>query len=67
MASNDMDQLVRWERLGGTWALLASAAGKVEIALLTCSAGEQVGLLQSEEPDLVSYVSTGDVSTAAEG
>jgi hypothetical protein len=67
VASDDLQQLVRWERSGGTWALVASTSGRVEIALLTCSAGEQVGLLQSGEPDLVSYVSTGDVSTAAEG
>ena len=54
--SEDLDALRRWETGGATWQVLARAAGAVDIALLTCDAGEQVGRLRSGEPDLLAYV-----------
>ena len=54
--SEDLDALRRWETGGATWQVLAREAGAVDIALLTCDAGEQVGRLRSDQPDVLAYV-----------
>ena len=59
----DLDVLRRWEAGGATWRVLARTPGELDVALLTCDGGEQVGRLVSTEPDLLAYV--GD-RTAAE-
>ena len=48
----DLDVLRRWEAGGATWRVLARTPGELDVALLTCDAGEQVGRLVSTEPDL---------------
>ena len=58
----DLEALRRWEAGGATWRVVARADGRLDIALLTCDAGEQVGSLLSGEPDLLSYV--GDRSSS---
>ena len=59
----DFDVLRRWESGGATWRVLARTPGGLDVALLTCDGGEQVGRLVSTEPDLLAYVgdrTTGD-------
>ena len=52
----DLDALRRWESGGATWRVLSRTAEELEVALLTCDAGEQVGRLVSTEPELRAYV-----------
>lgn len=52
----DLDALRRWESGGATWRVLARTADQLDVALLTCDAGEQVGRLVSAEPDLLAYI-----------
>ena len=54
--SEDLDALRRWETSGATWRVLAREVGVLDIALLTCDAGEQVSRLRSGEPDVLAYV-----------
>ncbi len=53
-----LDRLRRWEESGATWRVLVQTPGSVEIALLTCDAGEQVGRVLSSEPDVREHVGT---------
>jgi hypothetical protein len=54
--SRDLEVLRRWETSGAVWQVLDRDPARLEIALLTCDAGEQVGRLVSTEPDLRGYV-----------
>ena len=54
--SEDLDVLRRWEEGGAAWRVLARGANTLDIALLTCDAGEQVGRLVSREPDVREHV-----------
>jgi hypothetical protein len=54
--SEDLDVLRRWEDGGAAWRVLARDADALDIALLTCDAGEQVGRLRSAEPDVREHV-----------
>lgn len=56
MASDDLEQLLRWEGAGGTWRLLARDAEAVDLELLTCGRDEVMGRLRSRAPDLVAHV-----------
>lgn len=53
-----VEVLRRWEDSGAVWRLLSRRGDLVEIALLTCSAGEEVGRLVSADPDLLAFVGT---------
>jgi hypothetical protein len=52
----DLEVLRRWETGGATWRVQARTPASLDIALLTCDAGEQVGRLVSTEADLLAYV-----------
>ncbi len=54
--SADLDQLQRWQLAGGTFEVLTQHDGFVEIALLTCSGGEEMARLRSSAPDLIAFV-----------
>lgn len=54
--SRDLEVLRRWETSGAVWQVLDRHPTHLEIALLTCDAGEQVGRLVSAEPDLREHV-----------
>jgi hypothetical protein len=54
--SRDLEVLRRWETSGAAWQVLDRGQVHLEIALLTCDAGEQVGRLVSAEPDLREHV-----------
>ena len=62
--SDELGRLRRWERSGAIWQVLRRAAGGVEIALLTCDAGEEVGRVRSAEPDVIAWVGDRDRSDA---
>jgi hypothetical protein len=50
------DRLLRWERAGGTWRVIAqSAEGVLTVALDTCH-GEEMERLTSDEAKLVAFV-----------
>lgn len=54
--SDDLDALRRWETGGAVWRVVAREAGLLDVALLTCDGGEQVGRIVSAEEDVASYV-----------
>jgi hypothetical protein len=54
--SDDLDALRRWETGGAVWQVVDREAGLLDVALLTCDAGEQVGRIRSAEADLAAYV-----------
>lgn len=58
--SQDLAALRRWEDGGANWRVLGRSAIGLDIALLTCDAGEQVGRITSAEPDVLSYVGDRD-------
>ena len=55
-------QLRRWTDSGAVWQVVSRAAGAVEVALLTCDAGEEVARLRSSAPELLAYVGRRDRS-----
>ncbi|MEZ5186720.1 MAG: hypothetical protein R2720_13325 [Candidatus Nanopelagicales bacterium] len=55
-SDSTLAQLRRWEESGGVWRVVARSGGFVDIALLTCSAGEQVSRLHTDEPLVLAYV-----------
>ncbi len=63
VASADLETLLRWEGAGGTWELIDSSAGGVELSLLTCGRDEVMGRLSSEEHDVIVYVGTHDAGS----
>jgi hypothetical protein len=54
--SDDVGRLRRWEESGAHWRIVARAGDDVEIALLTCDAGEEVDRFRSADPDLRAFV-----------
>lgn len=56
MASAVLGELLRWEGAGGTWRILAVSGPAVEVALLTCSGGEEMARLRSDAEDFRTYV-----------
>ncbi len=51
-----LEQLRRWEDSGGVWRVLPSPGPALEIALLTCDAGEEMARVNSSDPRLRAYV-----------
>lgn len=60
MSSTDLDRLLRWEGAGGGWQVQARGAGWVEVALLSCTLGEEMDRLRSTDPELLDYVAHAD-------
>ena len=58
--SDDFAQLRRWEDSGATWRIVVRTPAEVDIALLTCDAGEEVGRLRSSDPEVLEYVDLRD-------
>jgi hypothetical protein len=58
--SDALANLRRWEESGATWRVVVRTPADVEIALLTCDAGEEVGRLRSADPDVLDYVDVRD-------
>lgn len=51
-----LEQLRRWEESGGVWRVLPVPGPALEVALLTCDAGEEMARLRSDDPRLRAYV-----------
>lgn len=46
----------RWQDSGGLWRVLSRTASRVEVALLTCTGGEEMGRLSSSDPELLAFI-----------
>jgi len=58
--SEALDRLRRWEDSGATWRIVVRRPGDVEIALLTCDAGEQVDRIVTADREVLDYVDGAD-------
>jgi hypothetical protein len=54
--SDALARLRRWEESGATWRVLVRTPESVEIALLTCDAGEEVDRLRSADRAVLDHV-----------
>ncbi len=57
-----VEVLRRWEAAGALWRVVARSPAGLDIALLTCDGGEQVGRVQGADPELARYVGDRDAS-----
>jgi hypothetical protein len=48
--------LRRWEDSGGVWRVLSRSATQVDLALLTCDAGEEMDRLTSADPAVLHFI-----------
>jgi hypothetical protein len=62
MNDDALAALRRWEESGATWRVVVRTPEDVEIALLTCDAGEEAERLRSADPAVLEYVGTRDRS-----
>ena len=60
MPSAQLERLRRWEGAGGGWQVLARGPGWVEVALLSCTLGEEMDRLRSSDSDVLEYVRSAD-------
>jgi hypothetical protein len=60
--SDDVARLRRWTDSGAVWQILSRSPGGVEVALLTCDAGEEVARLRSADPEVLAYLGDRDRS-----
>jgi hypothetical protein len=56
MTDDALARLRRWEESGATWRVIVRTDQDVEIALLTCDAGEEMDRLRSADAELLDYV-----------
>ncbi|MGW4944216.1 hypothetical protein ACWEOZ_21820 [Actinoplanes sp. NPDC004185] len=54
--SEALDRLRRWEESGATWRVLVRTPESVEIALLSCDAGEEMDRLRTADPAVLDHV-----------
>jgi hypothetical protein len=57
-----VEVLRRWEGSGGIWRVVRRTPSGLEIVLLTCSGGEEMGRLTSSDPALAVFVAGRDGS-----
>jgi hypothetical protein len=57
-ADDPLEALRRWEDSGAVWRLLSRRGDVVEVALLTCSAGEEVGRITTSDPRVLEFIGT---------
>ena len=58
--SDALARLRRWEESGATWRVLVRTPDSVEIALLTCDAGEEVDRLRTTDRAVLDHVAAGE-------
>ena len=59
MATADEDPLTvlqRWTDSGAIWRVLSRTAERVEISLRTCSGGEEVDRIRTDDPAVLTYL-----------
>jgi len=54
--SEALERLRRWEESGATWRVLVRTPESVEIALLSCDAGEEMDRLRTADPAVLDHV-----------
>ena len=54
--SEALERLRRWEESGATWRVLVRTPESVEIALLSCDAGEEMDRLRTTDPAVLDHV-----------
>ena len=54
--SEALDRLRRWEESGATWRVVVRTPESVEIALLSCDAGEEMDRLRTADPAVLEHV-----------
>jgi hypothetical protein len=54
--SDALAHLRRWEESGATWRVVVRTPDSVEIALLSCDAGEEVDRLRTSDPAVLDHV-----------
>ena len=54
--SDDLARLRRWEDSGALWQVVLCEADQMEIVLLTCDAGEEMGRVRTSAPDVRNHV-----------
>jgi hypothetical protein len=54
--TDDFGRLRRWEDSGARWRVVLRTADEVELALLTCDTGEEMGRLRTAAPDVLDHV-----------
>ncbi|MET8152801.1 hypothetical protein ACIBSW_09320 [Actinoplanes sp. NPDC049668] len=54
--SEALTRLLRWEESGGNWRVLVRTPDAVELALLTCDAGEEVDRLLTADPAVLEHL-----------
>lgn len=50
------ETLTRWEAGGAVWRVLSRTDAGVEVSLMTCTAGEEMDRLVSNDPELLAYI-----------
>jgi hypothetical protein len=55
-ADSVTEVLRRWEDNGGVWRVLSRSAAQVDVALLTCDAGEEMDRLTSTDPAVLDFI-----------
>jgi hypothetical protein len=60
VTGDELARLRRCEDAGATWRVIVRTPEGVEIALLTCDAGEEMDRLRSADPDLLDYLDDRD-------
>jgi hypothetical protein len=51
-----LEVLRRWEGSGGAWRVVARSGTRLDVALLSCDAGEEMDRLSSTDPALLDFV-----------
>jgi hypothetical protein len=49
-------RLRRWEESGATWRVVVRTPDDVEIALLSCDAGEEMDRLRTADPAVLEHI-----------
>jgi hypothetical protein len=62
MADDPLVVLRRWEEAGAVWRVVSRTEAGVVIALMTCTAGEEVARLRSADPQVLAHVAGRDAS-----
>ena len=55
-ATSALSDLLRWQDSGGLWRVVARTPGGLEIALLTCSGGEEMARLVTRDREVLEFV-----------
>jgi hypothetical protein len=61
-SDDPVEVLRRWEGSGGIWRVVRRTPIELEIVLLTCNAGEEMGRVTSSDPALAVFVAGRDGS-----